>query len=720
MSEISALQPGTIFGRDFRIVRSLRAGGMGAVYVVEQLSTGKPRALKIMSPEFAQNPDARERFVLEARAASRVDSDHVVEIVTAGIDDETGALFLVMELLRGEELADSLARIGPLPLSDTIEVITQVGHALELAHAQGIVHRDVKPENIILAASRRRDVPFTAKILDFGIAKLAADSAKTGTQPLGTPLFMAPEQTDRKGKITPGTDVWALGLMAFRMLTGRHFWLEADGGTLAGILREICLEDIPFASVRAREFGVDRHLPPGFDAWFAQCVNRNSDARFPEAGACVRALTELVPPNSISSSRKLVIEAPPTAAGDFIAAPLTADFPGLSELTRKEKQSASLSSELPTQALPLATTERVGAAGPTQSALASSTPQDTGQPALNARAEPVKSGQSWLLPMVAVFAISLGGGLFFAMKGTSSPPQKGPASPASVVPAASISNAAPAASASASASAPDSKCADGMVFVPGGKMFMGARDLNPEARPPHEVTLQDFCLDRTEVTLASYLACSDKGECEKPLDKVSWPNITPEKIQRYSVFCNALHKDRMDHPVNCIAWGMADRFCKKRGARLPTEAEWEYAARGSVQHKYPWGDDEPNETRLNACGAECQAWSTGNGETRTPMYPGDDKFAGTAPVGSFPAGASSHGILDLAGNVWEWTADYFAPYTEAAASNPKGPDTGTERVARGGDFLNSNRDWARPAWRWKTDPEVFNHAIGFRCAMDVK
>ncbi len=709
MSEISALKPGTIFGRDFRIVRALRAGGMGAVYVVEQLSTGKPRALKIMAAEFAQNPDARERFVLEARAASRVDSDHVVEIVTAGLDEETGALFLVMELLRGEELADSLDRIGPLPLGDTVEVITQVGHALELAHSQGIVHRDIKPENIILAASRRRDVPFTAKILDFGIAKLAADSAKTGTQPLGTPLYMAPEQTDRKGKIVPGTDVWALGLMAFRMLTGRHFWLEADGGTLAGLLREICLEEIPFASVRAREFGVDRYLPPGFDAWFAQCVNRNPEARFPEAGACVRSFAELVSPASMPKG-KLVIEAPPTNAGDFIAAPLTADFPGL---VRKDQSAASLSSELPTQAL--ATTENASKNAATQSALASSAPA---APALNAVPVPPKTGSSLLFPVLAVFALAVGGGFFFVFKATSTSSTN--TSPGSSSGPAQSAAPTPSASASAASKTPATEaqptCPKGMIFVQGGKMYMGARDLNPEAKPPHEVSVDGFCLDRTEVTLAAYMECAGHGECEKPLDKVNWLNITPDKIQRFSPLCNAGHNDRMDHPVNCIAWAMADNYCKKNSARLPTEAEWEFAARGKSQRKYPWGDEEPTETRLNACGSECQAWLSGFGENRAPMYAGDDKFPGTAPVGSFPEGASSHGILDLAGNVWEWTADYFAPYTEAAQANPKGPAAGTERIARGGDFLNSNRDWARPAWRWKTDPEVFNHAIGFRCA----
>src|ERR1700694_2004668 len=120
---MSDLQPGAVFGRDFRIVRALRQGGMGAVYIADQLSTGKQRALKVMAPELATDPSIRDRFVLEARAASSIESDHVVEIVTAGVDEETGAPYIVMELLKGEELADALARTGPLPLGDVAEIL---------------------------------------------------------------------------------------------------------------------------------------------------------------------------------------------------------------------------------------------------------------------------------------------------------------------------------------------------------------------------------------------------------------------------------------------------------------------------------------------------------------------------------------------------------------------------------------------------------------------
>src|SRR5262249_33993360 len=152
----------------------------------------------------------------------------------------------------------------------------------------------------------------------------------------------------------------------------------------------------------------------------------------------------------------------------------------------------------------------------------------------------------------------------------------------------------------------------GTILIPGGKMFMGARDLTDAAKPPHEVTLSSFCLDKTEVTVKAYMACVDKGECERPLDGVNLPNITDEQKRSLSPLCHTGKQERADHPINCVAWGMASNYCKRVGLRLPTEAEWEYAARGSKQRKYPWGDEPPSGRYLNACGKECKEWGKAN------------------------------------------------------------------------------------------------------------
>jgi serine/threonine protein kinase len=220
----------------------------------------------------------------------------VVEIVTAGVDDETGVPYIAMELLRGEELADTVDRRGPLPLGEVREVMAQVGHALEQAHALGIVHRDLKPENIFLSRPKRRDSPFTAKLLDFGVAKfLALGASEMGTTPVGSPLYMAPEQTDSFGNICPGTDIWALGLLAFYLLTGRSYWLGAEKASVPVLLKEVCLDPLVKASERAAELGVGHLLPIGFDEWFERCVVRETDERYAEAGVAVRAFLYAVP-----------------------------------------------------------------------------------------------------------------------------------------------------------------------------------------------------------------------------------------------------------------------------------------------------------------------------------------------------------------------------------------------------------------------------------------
>jgi formylglycine-generating enzyme required for sulfatase activity len=707
---VESLQPGAIFGRDFRVVRPLREGGMGAVYIVDQLSTGRQRALKVLAPELAMDPGVRERFVLEARAASRIESDHVVEIVTAGIDDQTGSPFLVMELLKGEELADAAARLGPLPLGDVAEILAQVGHALEQAHAQGIVHRDLKPENIFLAAARRRGAPFTAKVLDFGIAKLVAEGhQKTGTQPLGTPLFMAPEQTDRRGRICPATDVWALGLIAFRLLVGHEYWRCVDG-TLPQLLREIVVDELPYASVRAAELGAGHLLPPGFDAWFARCVHRNVDARFPEAGAAVRAFHELVAP---SSARGMLI----VTGGERSSLPDAFGASGPQAVSQSARVRVT-----PGPVTPFGATE--GVRGPqlsTGGAMAVSGGVGTVMAAPLPPAAPARRPSA--LPIVVVgVVLTLGGGAaaFFALRGGSEQEIEGPHRSASGAPSAGAS-AATSASAAAAPTGGGTQCPDGMVLIQGGTAFLGSDDQHDkDASPTHEVTLSNYCLDRTEVTTAAYLKCFQDNACPRPLVDVEWAKITDEQRKIFSPFCNAREPEkRGDHPMNCVPWFAADTYCRKNKKRLPTEAEWEYAARGSDQRTYPWGDDPPDATRLNACGKECEAWGGANLPSLKAMYEADDGFAGTAPAGSYPKGASKAGVLDLAGNVWEWVADWHAPYAHGAQTNPKGPDGSLEaRVIRGGDFLGQNPDWARPAYRFKREPTSYNHAIGFRCAAD--
>ena len=289
----SQLVPGTVFARDFRVLSLLAEGGMGAVYVSEQLSTGKRRALKVMLAELVRDPRARQRFELEARIAAQIESEHVVEVVGAGVDEGTGTPWLAMELLEGQDLAKIVASRGLLSRDEVLTCFQQMGHALGLAHQKGIVHRDLKPENLFLATSRRIGSPFTLKVLDFGIAKLTQESRATSnrTAAMGSPLWMAPEQTEQ-AQLTPGTDVWAMGLIAFFLLTGRLYWRSAHQSEvrLASILTELLVSPLDPPSVRAAQLGVGEPLPVGFDAWFARCVVRDPSHRFVDAAQAVAAL----------------------------------------------------------------------------------------------------------------------------------------------------------------------------------------------------------------------------------------------------------------------------------------------------------------------------------------------------------------------------------------------------------------------------------------------
>jgi serine/threonine protein kinase len=285
MQEDLGIRAGTLFASDFQIERELGHGGMGAVYEAQQLSTGRKRAIKLMHASLGRDEDLRRRFVQEARVGSQIRSEHVVQVIAAGIDAEKGLPWLAMELLEGVDLAAHVASRGSLGLTEAGEIMKQLCHGLGAAHAAGIVHRDLKPENVFLARTHRDGAEITVKLLDLGIAKIVAEAQPSATAAVGTPLWMAPEQAG--GEVSPATDVWALGLLAFWMLTGRSYWLAANdpakASSVMAVLREIAVEPLESATDRAKRIGVKASLPAGFDAWFARCLVREPTARFCDA-----------------------------------------------------------------------------------------------------------------------------------------------------------------------------------------------------------------------------------------------------------------------------------------------------------------------------------------------------------------------------------------------------------------------------------------------------
>jgi serine/threonine protein kinase len=286
----AVLPPGTAFRGRYRVVRAIKAGGMGAVYEVVDETTNARRALKVMLPTLVEDRDLRARFALEARITGDIESDHIVVVFDAGVDEATVTPFLVMDLLRGEDLASLLKTRGPIPPDEVLLCLSQVARALDKTHAAGIVHRDLKPENLFL--TRRDDGSPCVKILDFGIAKVVAQSSMAlGTQALGTPLYMAPEQIRGGGAIGPGADLYALGQIAYALLAGEPYWEEEKraGESVYPLLMAVVAGATELPVTRAaRRRGIE--LPSGFDAWFAKAVAQKPEDRFEGASAAVAAL----------------------------------------------------------------------------------------------------------------------------------------------------------------------------------------------------------------------------------------------------------------------------------------------------------------------------------------------------------------------------------------------------------------------------------------------
>jgi formylglycine-generating enzyme required for sulfatase activity len=491
-----------------------------------------------------------------------------------------------------------------------------------------------------------------------------------------TPAYGAPEQFSRtQGATGPWTDVYALALVMSELLIGQPP-LEGDDFIQLGMASAN-----PQRRPTPASFGVP--VDAALEEVLLRALAVRPQDRYPTAGEFwqgVRASQHLPTARTTGDPRGAS-----WVAGQGAAGALTAPRPVAHAATE-------LSTSLPFAA---------GA-----KASLSSAPHGTAK-----RRTPLLVGALSGLALLAL----LGSWLSHSR-------DRGGASAGQASVPALASGAAVGAAPSASAAAP-LVCPEGMALIAGGKFFMGSddKDADPDERPAHQVSLSAYCIDLHEVTTAEYQACSDVGECKRAPKEVDWPDISPLEKRAFSPLCNAGAKsDRTRHPINCVDWDMASAYCAFGKKRLPSEAEWEFAARGPDGRRYPWGDEMPDKTRMNACGRECLLWGSKNGVEMgvrgKGMYPDDDGFPGTAPVGSFPAGTSRYGLFDVVGNVWEWTQDWEGKYGSEPASDPTGPSTGERRVVRGGAFNGAMPSWVRPSQRYSDAPSTHSHAYGFRCA----
>ena len=223
---------------------------------------------------------------------------------------------------------------------------------------------------------------------------------------------------------------------------------------------------------------------------------------------------------------------------------------------------------------------------------------------------------------------------------------------------------------------------DGMtlLYVPAGEFTMGSNDGEANEKPPHQVYLDAFWIDQTEVTNAMYTKCVKAGACQAPSPTTSY---TRDSYYGMTQFDN--------YPMLYVDWNDATAYCQWVGGDLPTEAQWEKAARGDDQRTYPWGNDAPTASRLNF----------------------NDNVGDTTEVGKYPSGASFYGALDMAGNVWEWVRDWYGSYPSSPQRNPTGPSSGEYRVLRGGSW-NNDASIVRASLR-RNSPGYRVNYFGFRC-----
>lgn len=637
-------------------------------------------AIKVLPAQFLHDLQFKARFEREAETLASLEITGVIPVYDFG--EENGQPFLVMRYLFGGSLADRLKR-GPLTLPESVKIMQQVGAALDKAHAQGIVHRDIKPGNILF------DNDGDAFIADFGIVKLTQDSAQlTGSVLIGTPAYMSPEQARGERDVDGRTDIYALGVVLFEMLSGA---LPYAADTPMGMAMRHIIDPIPDIRIHNPD------LPYALEAIISRALAKAPAERFQTATEMARALASVaagldytpLPPVDDQSRTEMV-----SAVGIPTPPPDPGSAPSLAENPRKLKWGWTIYAFVGVILIAVAWTLFNGTPPP-QPTTAEETevsalilaPTDTASPTKTPTLLPTRTPTPTVTPTPTITPTPT----------KTSTPTETPF-PAQLTDAHGVT----------------------LQLIPAGSFEMGG--LNFEAlfhcvaideewneepcgedwyleEPIHTVTLDAFYMDTYEVTIGQFKQCMADGGCEKP--------EIPDYFDEFD------RPEFETHPMVFIKWAEAKNFCEWREARLPTEAEWEKAARGPENWKFTWGDawgTPADGAFANFCDSQCAE----------PHHNLDynDGYAQTAPVGSYPP--NPYGLYDMLGNVWEWVSDFWdARYYEVSPEvNPLGPDAGFYRVVRGGSWVNISSN-IRNTNRYYRNPDYFYWGTGFRCAMDL-
>jgi formylglycine-generating enzyme required for sulfatase activity len=641
----------------YEILEEIGRGGFAVVYRACDTELDREVALKVLHPYWTNDPGFAARFRREARAAARLRHPHIVTVYEAG--EAEGQLYIAMEYLPGRTLQELLEAEGALPLEQALPILEQVAEALDHAHGQGVVHRDVKPGNVIVEETERG---VQATLTDFGLVKAMEGSAALTSQGtlLGSPEYMAPEQADpeRAAEVGPAADRYALGIVAYQMLTGR---VPFPGNTPATLNAHLNLDPPNPQAIR-------EDLSPDVAAMLLKMLAKAPADRFVAACAFAARLRQAR-----------------LAAG---------------EARRREAQLAPIYDRLQAAAAQEDWAEVLALGGQIRALDAGY--RDVVQWMVQAR-EQLRRSRRRSMPTWAwgvgvtgllILVILLGVGAILGSQ---------------LLEAFSV----PTDERTLSKGITWTRSVDEMVmvYVPAGEFQMGSDMSDPDADedefPQHPVTLDSFWIDQTEVTNAQFAAfLNEQGNQTE--GGVTWLDLeNKDCLIKWLDGEYGPKSGYADHPVIMVSWYGAVAYCEWAGARLPTEAEWEYAARGPQGFIYPWGDD-----------FDC---SRGNFDDETqldeyvvPGGAGCDGYMRTAPVRSFPDGTSWCKALDMVGNVWEWVADCHGVYPSAAQANPTGPKEGDHKVLRGGGWGLNQRN-VRAADRSYGTPIDRYDSVGFRC-----
>jgi serine/threonine-protein kinase len=685
----------TVDGK-YQIEDLIGFGGMGAVFRAKHIFIGNIVALKVILPGIGMDASISERFLREARAAAVIDHPNAIKVTDFGKFGEL--LYLVMEFVQGVSLKKLISTEKKIAPMRSVTILEQACAAIDAANENGIIHRDIKPDNIMLKSNEQGRL--TVKVLDFGIAKMNAsvESQLTGAGTiLGTAQYMSPEQCRGDEIIDRRADVYSLGIVAYEMIAGR---LPFISSTLTGLLVKQ-ISDIP-PPLRT----IDDTIPASVEAVVAKCLAKNPEARYSTAGEFAEAykmawgeVYGFSPSESSVTLTPFAVSQPDlTSYRDsgtlqMMSGPLDTGVRsgsgGTSTGGETKEAETIIARSKPTDESPQAVTVSRPSARTLSGAVEAQEPV-TPAPVAPAPAAPAKSGGRGLVWAAAgLVAIALlGGGGFFAFKqfgggatGTTNgkpvtqKEEKVPAPPGSQKPGQA-----------------------GMVIIQGGWFQMGSQETDPE-KPVHWVYVDTFALDETEVTNAQFSKFVEETRYVTDAEKEH--NGMPPSDENWRKYSTS---DRADHPVVCVSWNDARAYAEWAGKRLPTEAEWEYAARGGGNTRFPWGDAEDPARKANFA--------------MNKVARGPDDTIPTAKVKSYTP--NGYGLFDMSGNVSEWCGDWYDPqfYAASPERNPAGPanpTTGKTRVLRGGSWFNELNQ-VRVSARLSDLPENSQYDIGFRCA----